>query len=314
MLVFLVFPFSGYANPDTSRLDKIVAIVNGDVITQSEVTKRMVMISHLAGSGSTTSKESTLRKKALDSIIDSLLQMQLARRYGMQISEAEIDNVISNIAKSNHLTVEQLKQSLQEHEGLNFKEYREQIREQVLVSRVQQHSLGKDISVSEQEVEKVLRNPPKINKGIVAHYRVADILIEIPDNASSDQAKVATDIATKIVTKLRQGADIDKLVQEYDVAKQHVSNQDLGWRTVDELPTLFAKEITKMQIGQIIGPLKAPNGLHLIKLLEMQGGQPQTTKFTKLQAQEYVFHQKLEEKLKPWLKELRDAAYIKTID
>ncbi|CAL7960793.1 peptidyl-prolyl cis-trans isomerase SurA [Gammaproteobacteria bacterium] len=314
LLVFLMFSLpTSYA---VAHLDKIVAVVNGDVITQSELDKRITLISRqLAGNDAAAAalKASALRKQALDSLIDSLLQMQLAQRVGMQISNAEIDNVISNIAKNNHLTVEQLQKSLQEHEGLSVKEYREQIREQLLIGRVQQQYLGKDIIVSDKEVEKALLNPPKISNA-PSQYHVADILIVLPENASLGQIKVATDIATKMAVKLKQGADIERTVKEYSTAEQQVQNTDLGVRKIDELPALFAKEVAKMQVGQLTDPIKAPNGLHLLKLLEAQGMQAQVAKFTKERAQEFVFHQKLEERLKPWLKELHEAAYVKIID
>jgi peptidyl-prolyl cis-trans isomerase SurA len=313
-LLFCVFSFPSYAKT-AAHLDKIIAIVNGDVITQSELDKRVTMLSHrLPGVNSNTPKPSALRKLALDSLIDTLLQIQLAKNSGMQISDTEIDTVISNIAKNNHLTVEQLKQTLQEHEGLSFKEYREQLHDQIIVGRVQQQALGRDIAVSEQEIQKVLRNPPKINNNAPAQYHVADILIALPDNASPDQIKAATATANKVSAKLKQEADIEKAIKEFDTPKQQVQSTDLGVRKIAELPPLFAQETIKMQVGQIAGPIKAPNGLHLLKLLEAQGAPPQNLKFTKERAQEFVFQQKLEKKLKPWLKELRDAAYVKIIE
>lgn len=316
-LLFWAFSFPSYAKA-AAHLDKIVAIVNGDVITQSELSKRMTALNHqLAGPNSTTPKPSALRKLALDNLIDTLLQVQLAKRVGMQISDAEIDTIISNIAKSNQLTVERLKQTLQEREGLSFKEYREQLRDQILIGRVQQQTLGRDIAVSEQEAEKVLRNPPKINNNnVAAQYHVADILIALPDNASPDQVKAATAIADKVSAKLKQETDIEKAIKEFDTPKQQVQSTDLGVRKIDELPPLFAPEVAKMQVGQSTSPIKAPNGLHVLKLLEAQGtgASPQNLKLTKERAKEFVFQQKLEKKLKPWLKELRDAAYVKIIN
>ncbi len=300
-------------NISTSNLDKIVAIVGGDVITQSELNKRMTMISRMSNEEGI--KPSALRNQAMDSLINNLLQLQLGQRIGMQINETELNNVISNIAKNNHLTVEQLKKSLQEQEGLSFKEYREHLREQMLISRIQQQFLGKEVMINDKDVEKILRTPQKIgNPGVAAQYHATDILIAIPDDASPDQVKAATNVATQIALGLKKGVAIEKLVQKYNVTGQEVTNTDLGWRKTDELPNLFVKEVVKMGVGQVAGPIKAPNGLHLLKLLEVQGGQPQPIKLTKEQAQEIAFHQKLEERLKPWLKELREETYVKIID
>ncbi|MEI8054870.1 MAG: SurA N-terminal domain-containing protein [bacterium] len=307
LLVFLMFSFPSYAA--VAPLDKIAAVVNGDVITQSELDKRITLVSHQpAENNSVALKTSVLRKQALDGLIDSLLQVQLAQRVGMQVSDAEVDSAISSIAKNNHLAVDQLQKSLQE-QGISVREYREQIREQLLAARVQQQFLGKDVVVSDKEVESVLRNPPKMSNAPM-QYHVADILIALPDKASPGQIKAAADVATKIVAKLKHGADVEQTAKEYNTAEQQVQNNDLGVRKIDELPTLFTKEVAKMQIGQVAGPIKAPNGLHLLKLLEAQG-QSQEVKFTAERAKEFVFRQKFEEKIKSWLKELREAAYIK---
>jgi peptidyl-prolyl cis-trans isomerase SurA len=318
VLFFLVLLSSGYAKSSVqeaapANLDKIIAIVNSDVITQSELNKRMSMIGRMLSENKTEIKAPVLRKQALDGLIYTLLQLQLAQRNDIKISEPVVDNAISNIAKNNNLTVEQLKKSLQEKEGVNFKEYREQIRDQILVSRVQQQFLGRDIVVSDKEVNKVLRNPPKINKE-ATRYHVLDILIGVPDNASPSQIKGATNTAAQIIKESKQGVDLETVVQKYNVDGQQVGSNDLGWRKIEELPNLFAKEIAKIKVGQIAGPLKAPNGLHLIKLLELEGPPPQSAKFTKEQAQELVFHRELEKKLKPWLKELREGAYVKIIN
>lgn len=311
VVVFLILLFSSsLIKADVIRLNKIIATVNGDVITQSELKKRMDMIRHVSENNAITTQSSALQKQALDSLIDSLLQIQYAQRIGMKINTTEVDSAISNIAKNNHLTIDQLKQSLQKHSGLSFKAYKEQIREQMLIEKLQQHILGKDITINEKDVEKILRNSSKTNT-LTASYHVTDILFEISDDTSPDQLKNTEYLAMQMVIKLKQGADIDKLIQEYDAAGQHIVNNDLGWRKLDQFPALFTKEIQKMQTGQVVGPLKAANGLHIIKLLEIQNAQSQTNKLSKTEAQNFAFHQKLQEKLKPWLKELRNKSYIK---
>jgi peptidyl-prolyl cis-trans isomerase SurA len=305
--IFFCWVILGMALPSyASSLNKIVAIVNGDVITQQELDKRKEIINQQQAKNNLPEVKT---EQVLDSMIFALLQLQLAQRNGMQIDDAELDNIIAGIAKSNHMTIEQFKNAVQEHEGLSFKEYRDQFREQVLINRVQHRFLGRELAVNEEDINKVLRNPPKAS-GSPAQYHVADILIEMPDQASAKQVKEANNIATKVIKKLKQGIKIEQIEQEYG---SQVHNNDLDWRRADELPALFAKEVTKMHKGQVIGPLKAPNGLHLIRLLDVQSVQSQPEKLTKEQAQEIAFRQKLAKRLKPWLEELRAAAYVKII-
>ena len=284
-----------------SNLNKIVAIVNSDIITQNELEQRMAMLRRILPANSPT-----LRQQALDNLIDNSLQLQLAQRNGIQVSNAELNSIIANIAHKNQVTVATMKKTLQEQEGISFAEYREQLREQILINKVVQQFLGKDITISNQEVQKILKNPPK-QPGATTKYHVADILIALPEDTTPTQLQAIKVIANKMAQKLKLGADIEKLIAEN--SKYNISNNDLGWRTSSELPELFAKEITKMRIKQTIGPLTAPNGLHFIQLL---GKQENTIKFTKEQAQEFLWQQKLSKRITPWLQELRAAAYIKT--
>ncbi|HBS51563.1 MAG TPA: hypothetical protein DEA62_01025 [Coxiellaceae bacterium] len=299
-----------YVGAVSADLDKIVAVVNSDVITQSELDKKTVMIKKQLSNAKTP----VLRQQVLDSIINNLLQLQLAKRSGMQVSDVELDGIIANIAKSNGLTVSQLKQSVQEREGISINDFRNQIREQVLISRVQQQSLGRDIVVSDKEVATVLHNPPKVDN-TQAQYHVVDILFETSDDTSKDKLEKITKVAKQAATKLQRGISVDKVVKESqgNFDAQIIQNNDLGWRKINELPTLFAKEITKMNINQVVGPLQAPNGVHLLKLLGMNSSSSQSTKITAEQAREIIYQRKLVEKIKPWLEGLRKAAYVKII-
>ena len=314
VLPVLVFAKDNVQKTTAANLDKIIVVVNGDVITKNELNKRMVMIRRqLTANHIAVPQDSVMRKQALDDLIDNLLQLQLAQRNGVKVSDAELNGIISNIVKSNNFTMEQFKKTLQEQEGMSFKEYREQMREQILINRVEQRFLGGDIVVTDKEIAKVLRNPPKLSNA-VAQYHVVDILVAVSDDVDNNKSKAATAVAKKIIATLKKGEDVAKIVQKYNSSKQQVSSNDLGWRKADELPTIFAPEVTKLKTGQIAGPIQAPNGLHLLKLLGMQGLSPQGAKFTKEQAQEMVYRQKLEKKLKSWLQELRDTAYIKIMN
>lgn len=300
-----------------AQLDKIVAVVNQGVITKGEVDKKISMVERQLKGSADVPKRAALRQQVLDSLIDISLQLQLAKRVGIQVDEKELDAIIANIAKEHNLTLAQLKQTVVERDGISFMDFRKQIREQVIISRVQQQFLGKDIAVSDKEIEAILRNPPKMEGAGVppAQYHATDILLEIADDASVEQQKLVANVANKMAVKLRKGQSVEEVVKDGQQNLNEgmiIQNNDLGWRKLDEMPDLFGKEIAKLEVNQVLGPLKAPNGLHLIKLLGVNGGAAvKAFKITKEQARDMVLHRKLSEKLKPWLKEQRDAAYIK---
>lgn len=289
-----------------ANLDKIVAVVNNEVITQKELNEKIQALKK-----HTKIPADKLRKQALDDLIDLTLQLQLANLNNIVIGDKDLDKIIADIAENNGMTVVELKESIPRMEGISYKQFRTQLRQQVTVSRLQQQVLGGEIKISDQEVEQFLRNPPKSSVASV-RYHLIDILLEIPDGASTSQVKRTTRVAEQMMAKIKNGEDIDKAVEsaQSKAKGQEVKSIDLEWRTVNDLPELFAKEVAKMRVNQIIGPIKAPNGLHVLKLLGVNGLSPQAGSVAKNQAREIIFHKKLMEKLKPWLKEQRSKAHI----
>lgn len=311
--IFLGLLLIPFVIAKAAELDTIAAVVNTDVITKSELNKKVNTLKRqMANSSETIPNDSKLRQQVLDNIINSSIQLQLARHNNMQISNKELTQIITGIAKNNNMTLAEFKKVLLEKEGVNFKDFSEQIREQVLISRLQQQILGKGITVTDKEIEKVLSNPPKIPT-MPVQYHVIDILLETPDDVSDKQLDKIKKTANQMLAKLKKGAVVDKVISdgEKNLDGQVIQQNDLGWRKKDELPELFAEEVVKLKVNQIAGPISAPNGLHLLILTGMNGNQMQAEKLTKEQAQEIVYREKLEQKLKPWLEDERSKAYIK---
>ena len=273
--IFIVSVVAIAQNNIVTPVDKIIAIVNREVITQSTLARKKV---------------------SLEQLIDTVLLSQLAKRSSIIVSEEEVNKAIAHIAKENKMELGQLKKVLQEQEGLSFQEYRKQIQNEMVVARVKQQFLGRDIVISNAEVAVVLRNPPKADNKLL-QYHVVDLLFE------SEQA------AIKFRAKLIAKDNLADVVRNYNAtAAQKVIFNDLGWRRIDDLPVLFAQKISTMQAGQVTAPLQAPNGFHIIQLLETDAGK---IKLSPEDAKNIVYQQKMAASLKVLLKELRANAYIK---
>ncbi len=308
-LLFLgLFFIQPMVKAEVARLDRIVATVNTEVITEKELDKRIALMKRQFGENA----PANLRQKALDDLIDISLQLQLAKRNGIKISDKELDAVVANIAKSHDITVAKLKEVLPEQEGMSFAEFRNQLREQGLLSRVQQQALSGELMVSEKDIAAILRNPPR-ESAMPVQYHVIDVLFGIKEDATEKQKSDISNEAQKVAVKLRnKDSDVEAIVKEIQGnLGEGVKSEDLGWRRINEFPDLFAKEVAKMQVNQVVGPIQAPNGLHLLKLLAINGSSSASGKLTKDQAGEIAYRRKLAEKLGPWLKELREPAYIK---
>lgn len=299
--------FAGTANAANSKdvpLDNIVAVVNSDVITQSELDQHLAQIrQQIQASHAPIPDFTKLRKQVLDQMIDQKLAMQIAKRNKVVVTDAQVDAAVSKIAAENHLTVDQLKTILGQ-QGIKFPEYKKQIHEQMVMSTISQHVVGNSIVVTDEEVKNFMRQHPNTNM----QYHVADILIALPEKPTPDQLAAARNQANTILTQARRGANFQQLAAANSSAKEAVQGGDLGWRTAAELPDVFVAAVTKMKINEVAGPIQAPNGLHLIKLLAERGSGPS---LSAPQVKQLLIQRQVNEKMQVWLKSLRASAYVK---
>ncbi len=287
-------------------LDNIVAVVNSDVITQSELDEQLAQArQRIQASHAPIPDFKKLRKQVLDQLINEKLAMQIAKRNNVVITDAQVDAAINRIATHNNLTLAQLKVALGQ-QGMQFSTYKKQIREQMLMSTISQHVVGGSVSVTDQEVKDFMRQHPNTNM----QYHLADILIALSDKPTPGQTAAAQKQADSILTQARRGANFQQLAAANSTGKEAVQGGDLGWRSAAELPEIFVNDVAKMKVGDVAGPITAPNGLHLIKLLAERGSGPN---LSAMQVKQLLFQQKVDQKMQQWLQSLRATAYVKII-
>jgi peptidyl-prolyl cis-trans isomerase SurA len=305
--------------------DKIIAVVNGDIIMQSEIQKKVSLTKKQLAheQAAKIPSDAELRKKILDSEIDKMLQLQIAKKEGITVKPEEVDKSISNIAKRNGVSKDVMRKGM-EAEGLSFKDFRKQIEENMIMGRLQQLTLGREITVTDEEAEDFLRKMPKMQAAPsqpaeIKEYHLLNILIPVSDNATKDEKNAARQKALMLVDKLQEGADYDQLL----ASDSSLKGEDLGWRALPQMPEVFSSEAVKMKPGDAAGAISAPNGFHIIKLVEVRNvslpakampPMPQAPKLTLREAKEMVYAKKLEDKVDKWVKELRSRAYIKITD
>jgi peptidyl-prolyl cis-trans isomerase SurA len=309
LLISCLFITTTFADTKTSSVDKIVVIVNSSVITQNEVNRAMVSTKkQIAAMNAPLPSENKLKDTVINNLIDQELQRQLLKLANIKISEKEIDDAISNIAKHNNLSSAQLRQELIKSGG-NFKQYREQIREQMAISRIQQQEVNSNITVSDQEVNQFLKEYKKAKQqDIPVQYHLQNILIPLPDDASSDAIQKAQEQAEQVLKKIRQGEDFNKAATE-----AALQSSDLGWRRPTDIPAIFAATVKNMKAGEISEPLRAPNGFHLLKLVETHQEASKINLNNKNEIRALIYQRKFEENRRLWLQKLRDSAYIKFV-
>jgi len=248
-------------------LDGIAAIVNDSIITQSQLSQQVKLIEkQIKQSGNGAPDPGALEKQVLDHLILNEIQLQLAKKTGIQIDEATLDGAIENIGKDNNMTVTQLREALTQ-EGIDYNHYRTNIRHQMMISQLQQRDIMHDVQVSDHEVKQFLQSPNGLG-GLMTEYRLGHILIPLSESPSPEEIDNATKQAQQVIAKLRQGKDFAQIALTESKGEQALNGGDLGWRKLPEIPTLFEKAVPKLKVNEVADPVRSASGLHIIKLLD----------------------------------------------
>lgn len=284
-IIFLTIAvYTGISTAEAAQsLDQIVAVVNDAVITQNQLSQKMQsMRQQMQATQTPIPPEPELRQKVLDSMIDAELELQTAKKIGMQVKEETVNKAIEDIAKRNGITVAELKTKLQQ-QGMNYENYRHDISEQILISELQGRLVGPKVVILDQEIDTMLKNMPKNPSQTLnthaspnVYYHLVDILIPLPEKPSNQQLNDAQKLAQTIIEKARSSKDLQQAVK--DSAAQHpIQGGDMGWRPANALPALFVNAVGNTSPGDTVGPVQAPNGLHIIHVVDIRGATAEKT-------------------------------------
>jgi len=268
---------SWQAQAELTKLDEVIAIVNEEVILASDVNALTSSVKKRATqAGQTLPAQDVLTQQALDKLIIDSLQLQMAKKMGMRISNAQLEDTLNNVAKGNNQTVEQLRQSVVA-DGGNFNDYKEDLRIQILTNEVQRMQMRRRITISDQDVDNLLAIINEQGQKNL-QYRVNHIMLRVPneaDNATMEklQAKIAD-----IQTQVDAGKPFSDLALALSAGPKALDGGDWGWMNINEMPTLFAEAVTNAKKGDIIGPIRSSAGLHIIKVADMRGVETVLTK------------------------------------
>ncbi len=291
----------------TVSLDQIAAVVNSDIITQTQLSQAVTVAKNeYRNAKAPLPSNSLLERQVLNQLINQKIQLQLAQKAKITATSSETDKAISNIAKQNKLTLAQLKQKVAAT-GLSFSAYRTQIRDQMIMSKLRMQIVSGDVKVSSAEINKLYQQYQTSGQG-ATKYHVADILIPLSATPSPAEIEKAKAIANNIKEQLQHGTALKKIIIPKTNVAQTPATNDLGWRTLADLPDMFTQPLQKMKADGVAGPLRAANGFHVIKL---EGTKKSNLTPTKVQIKQMVLNQKYQQKFQQWLQKQKAGAYIK---
>ena len=251
--------------------DRIVAVVNDEVITLNELqTSVDRAVAQLQRQGTPLPPREELEKQMLDRMIMEKVQLQTARDTGLRIDDAQLEQALQRIAANNNLSLAQFRDALQ-RDGVPFAKFREEIRNEMTISRLRERDVASRIVISEGEIDNYLSGAiAKGNEGEA--YEVAHILMRAPESASPEQIQTLKQKADEVYARLQKGEDFSQLAAAYSDAPDGLQGGNLGLRPLDRLPGIFAEAVTKLNPGEVAPILRSSNGFHIVKLIGKSGG------------------------------------------
>ncbi len=256
-----------------SLVDRIVAVVNSQVVTYSELNERLVVAERQMKRGGTPVPEpKVLERQVLERLVLEKAQLQMARETGLRVDEVQLDRTLARIAEGNKMTLAAFRQAL-ERDGVQFERFREEIRAEIMLTRLKEREVEDKIQISDSEIELYMaeNQGPGASLGDV-EYNIAHVLVRLPEQASPDNILAARARAEKVIAESKGGADFAKLAASYSDAADALAGGQMGWRSHDRLPELFANALKGMQPGAVSQVLRSPAGFHVLKLVERRGG------------------------------------------
>jgi len=251
-------------------VDRIVAVVNKDVVTYSELNEAVGMAQRqLERQGTAAPERALLERQMLERLILDKAQLQLARETGIRIDELSLDRAVERIAQSNNMTLADFRRAL-EGDGVSFDAWRNEVRQQMIMTRLREREVENRVQVSDTEVDLFLeqqKNRPQESE----EFNLSHILVRVPEGASPERIRAARERAEKAVAEARSGESFARVAASYSDAPDALQGGALGWRTHERMPELFAEAVMKMKPGEVSEPLRSPAGFHIVQLLDKRG-------------------------------------------
>ena len=256
-------------------IDRVVAVVDSGVIMESQLNSRVEEILIRLKSDTTELPPiNLLEEQVLDRLIIEEIQLQLAERAGIKISDSELNQTLSRVSSQNNLSLEDFRLKL-EAEGTSYKSFRDTIKKELIIQRVQRGRVGGKVDISEQEIENFI-NSEEGKSQLAEQYNVQHILLSVKSGLTEQQIEEIKDEANNLITRLEGDESFEKLATAYSSGQEALEGGFLGWRTSAELPSLFANVVTELKVGEVAQPLRSGAGFHILKLTDKRGN---TVKF-----------------------------------
>jgi peptidyl-prolyl cis-trans isomerase SurA len=263
---------SSFSHVDAKEveLDRVAAVVNKGVVLQSQVTQLIDNVkTQSAQNNQSLPSDKALQTQVLDKLINTELVLQLGERMGIQISDAQLDETLTNMAKDSNLTLDQFREKIIAS-SMDYEAYRESVRNEIISGEVKRSGVGRRIYVSPQEITNLI-GIMKAQTNNNVEYNLGHILIAFPSDPTQEQVNAEKERAEKVIELLNTGSDFAKLAIASSGDSTALEGGDMGWKGINEMPTLFSELVDNQPKGSIHGPIRTGLGFSIIKILDIRG-------------------------------------------
>ena len=257
---------------DIVELDRIVAIVDQNVITEQELEGRIVTVTaQLKKQGTELPPEDILRKQILERLITDALQLQYAAQTGLKVDDNQLDKTIERIAEQNQMSLTEFSEALSS-DGISMQKFSSDIRNEITIARLREREVESRVNVSESEIDNFLTTQASNAAENQDEFEISHILIRTPEEGTTEEIQKVKAKVDEAVSALQAGTSFAKVSASFSDAPNALEGGNLGWKTGTQVPTLFLDTLKTMQAGDISAPLRSPNGFHILKLNDKRGG------------------------------------------
>ena len=264
-------PFTLAKEQTGELLDKIIAVVNDQIILKSTLDGRIIEAkAELKSRGIPVQDSLSLKEKVLDNIILERIQLQRIKQIGLKIPDDVLLEKITEIAKNNRLSLLEIRNKLNQNKKNGFAIFRENIRQQLLFQKLRQVEVLSKTQVTEDEISNYLQRQRLIKND--TEYQLGHIIINLPESATPKQREASLNKAKEILQKLNNGEDFSQVAVRHSQGGNALKGGDLGWLKSDQIPTFFSEQINEMEPGQHSKLIRSSIGFHIIKLIDKRNG------------------------------------------
>lgn len=248
--------------------DYIVAVVNSEPITNNEVRAKLLRAEQqLTQQGTALPPRAELARQVMERLIGDKAQLQLARTSGLRVDENAIENAVLGVARQNQISVEELRRRLVA-DGISYNQFRADLRDEILVSRLRQRELESRVVITEQNIDQFLREQQESNGLSAPEINLAQILVAVPENATPQQVASLQAKALQAADRAKAGMDFGVLANEMSDSPTRATGGQMGLRSAERYPPLFLEATNNLPVGGIAGPVRSGAGFHILKVVD----------------------------------------------